>query len=39
MQFIENKYKDIFHHMCYGTVRKQGIFLEGELFYKGYKNV
>lgn len=39
MSFIENKYKDIFHHMYYGTVRKQGIFLDGELLYKGYKNI
>lgn len=39
MQFIENKYKVVFYHMYYGTVRKQGIFLNGELLYKGYKNV
>lgn len=38
MSFIENKYKDIFHHMYYGTVRKQGIFLDSELLYKRYKN-
>lgn len=25
--------------MYYGTVRKQGIFLDGELLYKGYKNI
>lgn len=25
--------------MYYGTVRKQGILLNGELLYKGYKNI
>lgn len=39
MQFIGNKYKNIFCHVYYGTVKKQGIFLDGELLNKAYENV
>lgn len=37
MPFIESKYKDIFHHMYYGTVRKQGISLDMNCFAKDIK--